>query len=60
MSTDRTITYTITAHDPSNGTEVIRAMLSKDGVAAERQRLEAQGMIRIKVVETRNAAGNAG
>ncbi|MFT3811675.1 MAG: hypothetical protein QM698_17310 [Micropepsaceae bacterium] len=60
MSTDKTITYTLTAYDPSNGTSVIRAMLGKEEVAAERRRLEAQGMTRIKVAETRNAAGNAG
>jgi hypothetical protein len=60
MSTDTSITYTITAHDPANGTEVIRAMLSRAGVDAERKRMEAQGMTRIKIAETKNAAGNAG
>lgn len=60
MTTDKNITYSLTAHDPSNGTEVIRAMLTKEAVDTERRRMEALGMTRIKVSETRNAAGNAG
>ena len=60
MTDDIPPTFTIQGEHPDTGTSVIRAQVKKADVEAEVARMKRDGLAHVRVVATRNPAGNAG